>query len=589
MSGGAAAGGSAGGQVSGELPGVTCSADRFCWEGQPYAGSFNAVHGTSASFVVAVGEGGVIGTWNGTALTFSASPTRATLRGVWFASPTLGWAVGDGGVILEWNGGTWRSVASGTTAPLTAIHGAGTSIYIGGKDVLLTRRNGAWEPLAGVLPVTDSPAIVSTIAVESASSVWVAGSSGGFFFLHWDGQQWATATSTGGQGPSTSDQLFSVSVCGGAVFASGGYSGEFHASWSFVNGAWATHFATGARSVCLSDGEFLSFGSSFTTNEAVQLVALDQRTPQTVGSGLSPNAGYAAGPRDVFLVGNRALFTHWVGATLAPPAPKVTKVVASSATNVLRVLGTDLVERRDGSGQWQPLSVPGTGSIVDVFSAVEGDVWVLRQGSVAHHLVNGTWSSELELPAGTSFIRGAGPADVWFSGGAGVVSRWNGSALMSSFLPTQNTTGPVHLAGADVWVPTMSSNGVGFTYRRSGASSWQSVSGLLAWRVSGSGSDVVFSTVQGLHRWTAGAIVDVPNTQGTSLLAASSSDVFAAWERYEVGGRVRGLGRLPLAGGAVTALELGTSEALTSLSATPDGHVWATVVGGGLLHFSPEP
>jgi hypothetical protein len=40
-------------------------------------------------------------------------------------------------------------------------------------------------------------------------------------------------------------------------------------------------------------------------------------------------------------------------------------------------------------------------------------------------------------------------------------------------------------------------------------------------------------------------------------------------------------------GNVLTPLETGTSEQLSSLSATADGHVWATTVGGGVLHKKP--
>jgi len=51
------------------------------------------------------------------------SGTEATLMGIHFRSPHLGWAVGTGGVILKTTDGgrRWRPVTSGTTSQITSV------------------------------------------------------------------------------------------------------------------------------------------------------------------------------------------------------------------------------------------------------------------------------------------------------------------------------------------------------------------------------------------------------------------------------------------------------------------------------------
>jgi len=567
---------------------VTCSTDGFCWHGQTYAGTFHGVSGTSSSFVMAVGEGGVYATWNGSVWTYSRSPTRATLRGVWFSSPTEGWAVGDRGTLLQWNGSVFTPLVSGTTRDLRAIHGNGTVVYAGGSDVLLARRSGTWAMVTGVLPVTDSSSLVVSIAVVSSTEVYVAGASGGGFFKKFDGTTWSDMNPMrDNAGPTSSDRLYSVATCGTSLFASGTYSGEVHASWSRRNGTWATHFWQGARLVCLSDSEFLSFGGSYSSNTQIQLATVDSMPAQVVGDGLPVNAGFVAGPRDVFLVGAGGLLTRWTGPALSStsrPRPTL-RVYAFGATNVFRLVSTDAIERLEGS-RWQPVAVPGSGYVMDVYSPAQGELWVLRQNGIAHHLINGVWTRHQDFPTGTRFVRGSSASNVWFSGGAGAVSKWAGSELLTYFVPTQSTTGPMHITATQVWVPTSGMNGPEATYRRvTGA--WQAVANVSALRLGGAGDDVYFTSVASLSRLSGGRVTEITTGIGAELVAATSTSILVASVTYESDGRRSALKKVGLSNGQVSAVEVGTTEELTSISATPDGHVWLSTSGGGLLHFSP--
>lgn len=565
---------------------VSCSADRFCWEGTVYGGTFFGVHGSSASHVVAVGEGGVIATFDGTSWQHARSPVRHTLRAVWFESATRGWAVGDRGTVLEWDGQRWSAIDLGITTDLFAISGAGSTVYLGGTEALFTRRNGRWERLTDVLPVTDSPAIVTSIAVGSANEVHVVGSSGSFFLLRFDGSTWRDTSETRMGGPTSSDQLYSASSCSGALVVSGNYSGEFHASWVQRAGQWQEVFAQGARSVCLSATEFLSFGSSYYGNSSVELVTPGAPMPaQRVGQAAGVIAAYAAGPRDAFLVGANGLLVRWTGGALTVPAvTRVTKVVASSGTNVYRLTADQRVERLE-AGQWRALQVPGTGVISDLATAAEADLWVLRGGE-AHHLVGATWRTFTDVAAETRFITSAGPSNVWFSGGAGAVSWWNGSDVFSFFLPGPNRTGPVHVSGTDVYVPTYDpQSGPTAAWRRPAGGGWVAVNGLDAWRIGGAGTELLYTAVGQLMRWRGrGELVSM--SVESDLLVSTPGGVWVTSRRYEAGGQTS-LHRYALPAGPLVTLDLGTSAPIGSIAATADGHVWVTTASGAVLHLDP--
>ncbi len=159
--------------VSGDCCGGKCTYGWTQMPGVPATADLNAIWGTSATDLFAVGAGGVIlryngstwqtmtsntsnalnGVWgssgtnilavggnrtvmryNGTswASANSGVPTGAVLNDVWVSSDTLAYAVGNGGVILRWNGTSWSSMTSGTTVNLYDIDGSSGTIFAGG-------------------------------------------------------------------------------------------------------------------------------------------------------------------------------------------------------------------------------------------------------------------------------------------------------------------------------------------------------------------------------------------------------------------------------------------------------------------------
>jgi len=109
-----------------------------------------AVWAHSTTFAVAVGQGGAIRMWNGTAWSVAASPTGNALRAVTGPSPTDVWAVGDGGVIVHYDGTDWTTVASGTGQDLNGVWAASASeVYAVGLNKTLLMYNGvSWSPVA---------------------------------------------------------------------------------------------------------------------------------------------------------------------------------------------------------------------------------------------------------------------------------------------------------------------------------------------------------------------------------------------------------------------------------------------------------
>jgi hypothetical protein len=83
------------------------------------------VWGNSASDVFAVGAGGTILRYNGSAWSAMASGTTSILWDVWGSSGSDVYAVGDGGTILHYNGSAWSPMAfSGPANNLMGVWGS---------------------------------------------------------------------------------------------------------------------------------------------------------------------------------------------------------------------------------------------------------------------------------------------------------------------------------------------------------------------------------------------------------------------------------------------------------------------------------
>jgi hypothetical protein len=164
--------------------------------------NLNAVHviGTAGSSTgnlgFAVGDGGFILQFNGSAWTKVTSPTTQNLEGVYVVSATEAWAVGAAGVILKWNGTTWASVTSPTTTQLNAISmldatQAGTAqagFAVGNTGVGISYNGTSWSTVTAVTINN-----LNSVTLFAATDVWAVGDAG--TALHWDGTSWTSIAS----------------------------------------------------------------------------------------------------------------------------------------------------------------------------------------------------------------------------------------------------------------------------------------------------------------------------------------------------------------------------------------------------------
>ncbi|MFZ5786510.1 MAG: hypothetical protein ACOY3Y_08730, partial [Acidobacteriota bacterium] len=166
--------------------------------------NLRAVHGRTATDVLAVGEGGTVLHYNGSVWKKLVVPETggADLNGIFWAPGGPTFVVGAGGKILRHEGGKWTAEASPTTAALQAVWAADgkNAVAVGGdygKPVLVHLAGTSWS----VKPVpTGVGSAFESVWGASPNDVYAVAYSK---LVHYDGSSWSLVTSTVFQGEPT--------------------------------------------------------------------------------------------------------------------------------------------------------------------------------------------------------------------------------------------------------------------------------------------------------------------------------------------------------------------------------------------------
>jgi hypothetical protein len=149
----------------------------------PTRDTFNAVHGTSAQDVYAVGDLGQIFHRNGDVWIQEAKGlTLADLNGVSAVSPSEVYAVGADGTILARRAQQWRVEAVGlTTVRLHAVWNDGQTVYaVGDEAVWLEKPVGGassqWKLVQHSLPKNALRSLTGVVGAGGEKEVWAVGS-----------------------------------------------------------------------------------------------------------------------------------------------------------------------------------------------------------------------------------------------------------------------------------------------------------------------------------------------------------------------------------------------------------------------------
>lgn len=125
------------------IPPIDAVAALICTSETHGNNDFRGISGSSDSNVIAVGEGGSIFRYNGSAWATMTSPTTRTLNDVEVVNASTAFAVGQNGTILQWNGSTWVAHTGVTSEHLYGVWAVSASeAYVVGRRGTIFRYNG---------------------------------------------------------------------------------------------------------------------------------------------------------------------------------------------------------------------------------------------------------------------------------------------------------------------------------------------------------------------------------------------------------------------------------------------------------------
>ncbi|MCR4317565.1 MAG: fibronectin type III domain-containing protein [Planctomycetes bacterium] len=434
----------------------------------PVTSGLRAVWGSSATDLVACGDGGVIITSpDGINWTQAASPVTAKFNDIYgFASNDV-YLVGAAGTIVRYDGTTWndQTTASGTTLDLYGVWGSSaTNVYSVGAPAgttsaptMLNSSNSGttWTSIGAQLPSAVAGAYLIGIGGSSASEILAVGTGG--TVVSYNGTAWSdlTASST------TANQLWKVQFvsAGNAyitgingtliAYSSGAFSSATTTATLSLWGLWNdsnTVYVTGTGGLILSNG---GSGSTFTaqSSSVTQDVLWDV---------------YALSANEVFVCGDNGTILHTTnGGTSWTTENTGTAnhwgLWGTSATNMYICGSSGTILHRGSSGTWSTLTSGTTNALFEIWGSGANDIWICGPSGLLLHSTDGTtWSlfTGTTTTNGLNRIYGSGPNDVYAVGDAGtILHSTDGGATW----PAENSgTNAVNLYG--VWCDSTGTN-----------------------------------------------------------------------------------------------------------------------------------
>lgn len=368
-----------------------------------------AVWGTGANSIWAVGTGGEIRFWNGTTWTSQPSGTAANLFGVHGAAANQVWAVGAGGDLVFFNGTSWAVQDSDTNQNLLAVDvvSGSQALAVGNRRAVSLWNGTEWSATVAPLSNVAFPAIWAA----DDDRVWFGGAGG--LIVRWNGQQFVNTV-----------------------------SGTNRA----INGMWGLDhsniWAVGANGTILKwDGTVWAAQTS--------------GVPETL------NGVWGTSATQVWAVGAAGTILRWNGTTWSRVTSGTTEslnaVWARDASNawavgqrgtILKWSGTSWASQSSGGIRGNMLSVWGSGT----------SVWAGGAGGAILRLSGSTWTAQTSgVTGGVVALTGTSTTSLWAGAGAAILggngSTWAPDGATGVGL---NVVGAFALSPAAVYLSTNS-------------------------------------------------------------------------------------------------------------------------------------
>jgi len=557
----------------------------WCWENPlPHGWTVRGLFVTDAGDVWTVGEGGLLGKWDGQ--TWSnwnpAGLDGQALNGVWSDSAGDTWAVGTG--VFRWSGGAWVSppLPVGAGGPYPAVWGSGGSdVWIAGPQSTLH-----WN---GAQLAAEGPAGLA-IDGTSSSSIWQASPDGGaqWTLNSFDGGGWSPLV--GFSTPSAPTGLWTdgptdvwlagdagltrISVTAGPPIAvdeiDGGACQSVWATasdslWATcwppldnvqlrsANGVWSSQLAaadaTGTHLGALHGSDPSRPWIAGVNGLVLARQADGGWTRQTSGPICTVNHAFGfdagAGRYEFLAACEQGVLhrtpDHWELLS-GGGGTRGRGVWADSLSNIWTLTDTQLAHF-DGT-QWSAFAQPGLPaghSLEPLWGTSSDDLWAgdpsYAPAPVVWHWSQGAWTSyAIDLTLGPvdhiMDLHGSGPSDVWAAGGHGVAhwdgTRWAAVTAGISWSVAIHANSPT-----DVWVVDTHGEPRGYSLHlwHGNAQGWAEF-GALPVAVNSNSSGALWGT-SSADVWLGGAAGLAMHWDGQNLAGpiqtASRQDLWSMW------------------------------------------------------------
>lgn len=381
----------------------------------------------------------------------------ANLNGVWGASYADVWAVGDGGTILHFDGTAWYRLPPPTSEPLVAVHGSGhDDVWAIGPRSALHWNGTAWSGVAGVPSILDS---FRTVHAVAKNDVWIGGNNQKL--LHYDGVSWqAFFDAPGGY---ANDIYSIVGFAPNDVWA-GGERVLLHWDGNTWKEQPYLYFDLPQCRDLWGFGPNDLFVACMRAPYHWNGTAWTEFAPTAVNT--SASVVVASSKDDVWLFSQLGMYrwdgTTWSEDTAARGEPIRDAWLDASGNGFAVGVGGRILTR-EGANWVETSGSSQTKSIRAITLAPNGDAWAVDYAGAYRHSAGG-WVSASVGGTTPTFAAAWAPAanDIWIAGSVedgtkqtGLIERWNGTsfAVFKTGSPEQGlVTSLWGAANDDVWL-----------------------------------------------------------------------------------------------------------------------------------------
>ncbi len=365
--------------------------------------------------------------------------TQKTLFGAWAFADNDAYAVGDGGVIAHWDGTAWGLQAGATTGQLDGLAGiVGIGLFaVGDLGVVGSLSTG------GVAPTTvPTQAHLYGVGVDSSDGKAFTACAVGAGGVTLDGSSatgWKLGPSAGtdlsGVTSDTKGGWLASSPTNGAVYErkKGATAWSVADSWGFAMNA-ITHTTTGQ---VIAVGEYGGVATRPAGSTSWSL-SLGSWTSATL-HGVS-----ALADDDIWAAGDGGIVGHYQGtgwAALQTPTPaNLRSIWAASPTAVYAVGLQGAIVRWDGKA-WKKMLSPSVKDWYAVWGNGPDDVYAIGEGGQIAHwdgqdTTKWTWKAiGTHIDGSMRAVWGLTPDDVWAVGEQGLIYHTDGTGWIPTPIP----------------------------------------------------------------------------------------------------------------------------------------------------------